>query len=552
MRRTVDDIVETLKNAKAHGRKCTLLIGAGCSVKAGIPTAAGFVEAIEKDYSSAYRRAKEKTYAQCMAELTVGQQRDLITSYVDKARINWAHIGIAQLMKYGFVDRVLTTNFDLLVARACALLGLFPAVYDFAASQVFHPADVPEQAVFYLHGQYTGFILINTEKQFKKHSELLAPVFKDAGRGRVWLVAGYSGENDPVFDHLAQVPRFDQGLYWLGYLDSEPAKHVREHLLVNGKYAFYVNGFDADGFFITLAQRLNCFPPDLVCKPFSHLGEVLKLLTPYPIPAQDADIDWTENAHKLVRTAIEQFEEVPKAAKRELLPKEIPATVLMAQSYLMAGDYDKVVALGSEYDKGVSPGMADSLAWAYVIQGNALSDQAKTRAGEEADRLFAQAYEKYQAALEIKPDMHEALNNWGAALSDQAKAKAGEEADGLFALAYEKYQAALEIKPDKHEVLNNWGATLFAQAKTEAGEEADRQFAEAKEKLLSAEAISPGSAAYNLACLSALRGEEAECLRWLEKSRELGKLPSREHLANDPDLDNVRESEWFKAFLVGV
>jgi len=166
--------------------------------------------------------------------------------------------------------------------------------------------------------------------------------------------------------------------------------------------------------------------------------------------------------------------------------------------------------------------------------------------------LFALAYEKYQAALEIKPDKHEALYNWGAALYEQAKAKVGEEADRLFALAYEKYQAALKIKPDLHEVLNNWGATLFAQAKTKAGEEADRLFAEAKEKLLSAESISPGSGTYNLACLSALRGEEAECLRWLEKSRALGKLPSREHLANDPDLDNVCESEWFKAFLVGV
>ena len=176
-----------------------------------------------------------------MAELSIGQRRDLIADYVDKAKINWAHLGVAQLMKHGFIDRILTTNFDLLVVRACALVGIFPAIDDFAASQLFKPADIPNRAVFYLHGQYTGFVLMNTEQECTNHARLLAPVFEDAGRGRVWIVVGYSGENDPVFDHLAKVPRFDYNLYWVGFGDSEPAKHVREQLLVPEKDAFFVN-----------------------------------------------------------------------------------------------------------------------------------------------------------------------------------------------------------------------------------------------------------------------------------------------------------------------
>src|SRR6266540_4371031 len=118
-------------------------------------------------------------------------------------------------MKVGYIDRVLTTNFDPLVLRACALVGLYPATYDLATSQLFEPDKVPEQAIFHLHGQRTGFILINTEAAFEKHSKLLAPIFEDAGRGRVWLVVGYSGKNDPVFDHLANVDCFDNTLYWI-------------------------------------------------------------------------------------------------------------------------------------------------------------------------------------------------------------------------------------------------------------------------------------------------------------------------------------------------
>src|SRR5207245_172581 len=207
--REIDEIATNVRDAKVRKRGCTLLIGAGCSFTAGVPLASGFVAIVKERYREAYARAKEKTYPQCMAELTFAQRRDLIAEYIDKAKINWAHIAIACLMRAGFVHRVLTTNFDLLVMRACALLGHFPAVYDFAASQLLKPADVPDQAVFCLHGQRTGFVLMNTKEECKKHSKLLRPLFQDAGRGRMWIVAGYSGENDPVFDHLAAVEHFD-------------------------------------------------------------------------------------------------------------------------------------------------------------------------------------------------------------------------------------------------------------------------------------------------------------------------------------------------------
>jgi hypothetical protein len=51
--RSVSEIKETLRNAKARGRGCTLLIGAGCSFKAGIPTAAGFVDIVRDRHSLA-------------------------------------------------------------------------------------------------------------------------------------------------------------------------------------------------------------------------------------------------------------------------------------------------------------------------------------------------------------------------------------------------------------------------------------------------------------------------------------------------------------------
>jgi len=494
-RRSIEEIAETLQNAKARGKGCSLLVGAGCSVKAGIPLASGFVKEIEARYSRAYERAEEKTYPKCMAELLLSERRDLIAEYVDKAKINWAHICIALLIQAGYVDRILTTNFDLLVVRACAMLGEFPAVYDFAASQLFKGADIPPKAVFYLHGQYTGFVLINTEEDFQKHSELLGPVFEDAGRGRAWIIVGYSGENDPVFDHLAKVKQFDNGLFWICYQDNEPASHVRKQLLLPEKYAFYNNGFDADSFLIELTQKLGLFPPAFISQPFTHLDRSMQLLTTFSLPGQTAEEDVTHPARQWIKAAIDKFEKDPSSLAGPDAPSEYPEMVeilnVAALRLLMAGDYEGVLALRQQYDKTPSPDLAYTLSWAYLMQGNAQIGQARGKAGEEVSRLFKQAGEKYQAALNIKPDMHEALYNWGNALVSQAATKIGEEAAQFFKQAGEKYQAALNVKPDDYGALINWGNALGEQAKTEAGEEADRLFKLAEEKYQAALNIKP-------------------------------------------------------------
>jgi len=142
-----------------------------------------------------------------------------------------------------------------------------------------------------------------------------------------------------------------------------------------------------------------------------------------------------------------------------------------------------------------------------------------------------------------------AFGNLGNTLSEQAKQKTGEEADRLFAQAGEKYEAALRLKPDMHETLNNWGNALSDQAKQKTGEEADRLFAQAGEKLLRTESLTPGKGAYNLACLSALQGHIDECKKWLLKSIELGSLPSKQHLLEDLDLKRVRGLDWFQKLL---
>ncbi len=643
LERGLDDVIEALRHSRdAHEKGCSLLIGAGCSATAGVATAAGFVRIIEDRFKAAHSRAAKEMasgppgYPQCMAKLSRGQQRDLINEQVRAARINWAHMAIAQLMKHGYVDRVLTTNFDPLVLRACAMLGEFPAVYDFAISQLFKPGEMPDKAIFHLHGQSTGFVQLNTDQQVADHSQRLGPLFQDAGQARPWIVVGYSGDNDPVFDHLAGTDRFDYHLFWVALKDEAPAKHVRDKLLRPGKDAYVVRGYDADSFFVELAQKLKCFPPDFVRRPFSFLKASLSTLTEYRPLSGENKIDILHDLRGLIGRAVAQFEEAAAETEGQA-PRSREAIELAATALLMAGKHDDLKRLEETLGEEISPSLRETFAWSYIQQGNALSDQAKAKSDVDADALFAEAEEKYAAALAINPDRYQALNNWGVALTEQAEAKSDVEADTLFSAAFAKFTAALEKMPRDHEALYNWGAALSAQAQTKDGAEADALFTAAGEKYAAALAIKPndhealynwgvglsaqaqkkdgaeadalfgaaaekyrealilepnmhealqnwgnlllrwsvtkgdaeldrmlqeaearylkvegitaGRATYNLACVSARRGDAGACQTWLRRAKDHGRLPDKEHLLRDPDLASVRDEAWFQDFL---
>jgi Tfp pilus assembly protein PilF len=151
--------------------------------------------------------------------------------------------------------------------------------------------------------------------------------------------------------------------------------------------------------------------------------------------------------------------------------------------------------------------------------------------------------------MRIKPDNHEALNNWGAALAIQARTKHAAEADRLFKAAGQKFSEAMRIKRDSHEALNNWGNALSDHARTKHGAEADQLFEGARQKFLAAEQVQSGSSAYDLACLEALQGSAENAVSWLRRRLASGLRLSREQIAQEQDFARVRNDPTFRAFV---
>lgn len=114
--------------------------------------------------------------------------------------------------------------------------------------------------------------------------------------------------------------------------------------------------------------------------------------------------------------------------------------------------------------------------------------------------------------------------------------KEGEEVEKLYKEAFDKYEKAVEIKLDFHEVYFSWGYTLLLLAKTKEGKDAEVFYNEAIE--IGKKSIELGGDCYNLACAYSLKHEKVNALHYLDIS-----------LENEEEVDFVRKDEDWKHYL---
>ncbi len=517
--REVEDVAEAMRNARGG---CVFLIGAGCSLSAGIPLAGHFIAEIEKSFPSAFKRASDpKNYNSVMSQLTTSQRSDLLNHYIEKARINWAHLALAQLFHQQKIDRILTVNFDPLIMRACALVGDFPAIYDLATASNFNENRIAPRSVFYINGQHTGFTTLNAQEELDQHRTRLRQIIDNTGSRRIWVVVGYSGAADPLLALMAEKnTRFDSGLFWIGYEETPPDALRTQLLERDDKEAFYIGQQDADKFMTDLAQRLDCFPPDLLARPFDHIEGIIKNIDfdTGDMPgraikkkltrkirlarlqdAKDAsvtDFDWNNELlkgnnqavvdwyHRLCatpgadqpeteqkRAAIWAYIQIGKAYNSEAL-------TLVANTNTNTNEHDNAALLAKARAKWQAAGeqfqhaeqIDASQPEALVEWAWALTVQARTVAQSDiaaARNLWRLAGEKCQQALTLNPNLPGALNNWGLALAKEADALAANELDTArqnWQLARDKFQQALALDPTMFEAANNQGVCFDSEA----------------------------------------------------------------------------------------
>lgn len=103
-----------------------------------------------------------------MRKLVPYEQKSLIEKHISKAKINWAHIALASLLKNDYLGKVLTFNFDDILNRACSLDNFYPPTYDLKVLSEEYFSAIPHQSIVHLHGQWSGFQLANSDIDLAK------------------------------------------------------------------------------------------------------------------------------------------------------------------------------------------------------------------------------------------------------------------------------------------------------------------------------------------------------------------------------------------------
>ncbi len=332
-----EDVFDLVPNC-SENLQCWLLLGAGCS-SPEVPLAPGFVEIIKERFPTHFDKAAEpKGYAQCMHRLPPAFRREIIREKIEQARIVEGYIAIAALVEAELIHKILTVNFDPLLLKACALVGRVPAVYDLAAS--LYATDEPGRfkptlatpAIVHLHGQNEGIVLINDPDETREMSKRLGWLF-DGAEKHVWIVAGYSGDQDPVFQRLAETAQFEAGLFWVRHDGELPCPAVVE-MIERKEGAAVIFNQPSDSFFVALAKKLECYPPKVLSAPLDHIETRLK-------------DQLSSSCQEAISETIQYIERA-----RDAIEKDAAATrTLRVQSLAQAGEFDKALEAFKEIDQ---------------------------------------------------------------------------------------------------------------------------------------------------------------------------------------------------------
>jgi tetratricopeptide (TPR) repeat protein len=184
----------------------------------------------------------------------------------------------------------------------------------------------------------------------------------------------------------------------------------------------------------------------------------------------------------------------------------------------------------------------------------AVKKAAKARQNEEsiADQLLKEVYQEYADVLTGDPLRAATLYHWGVTLLHQAKSKTPPESINIYRNAIAKFSFCMTLDPNYLAAAIDAGVACMDLARARNVPPSDELYEMAKRQFEKANSIQAGVAAFNLACVHGVRGDNENCLEALQTAKEKGNLPEDADILADPDLAAIKNQAWFQDFMASL
>lgn len=314
---TVRDLAHKLRQTRLQSglAPVVFLIGAGCSVSAGVPTVpviakrqvvelarkygdtniadptkalhflgtrgilAGHKDIAERgdeklvDWGQIYDALFKEVYS------APDEARDLFKSLIENAKpmMNWAHLALGELAAQNWISTTITTNFDLLALEGYARAGVIPVVSDGIESLDRIDPRPTHPQLLQINGSLHSYRLRNSASDLSEvggsHAAIgtFETLFQNA---RVIVVVGYDGREPQIMKLLTDAAHRlpDKHIFWcLHSGNPDNLSPNAEEFLSYSRNARLIVGQDADLFFHELCQELEIGEPQSLRDPMEFL-----------------------------------------------------------------------------------------------------------------------------------------------------------------------------------------------------------------------------------------------------------------------------------------
>lgn len=306
---------ESAAGPNAGRGRTIFLVGAGCSVSAGIPAARGVAEhcALKLagiysgnvflgdpeaalawlkrnkhlgDFQGAFPREDGSHWPDLYSYFfeshfkSPNQQRDVINEIIDAAKdgLNWAHACLGELVHLRFVHTVLTTNFDQLILQGIIRTGELPVIADGLEALNRITAKPRRSQVVHLHGSMHTYNLRNSREalnQTHQDTGAVTMIMSLLQQCDQLVVVGYGGGEEGIMALLRDAAKLLPQLvvYWVTFQQGLDGLSKNSRALLSGENKFVVWGGPADKFFGDLMEALRIGEPRWVADPIGVLKE---------------------------------------------------------------------------------------------------------------------------------------------------------------------------------------------------------------------------------------------------------------------------------------